>query len=398
MSRNIDAVICEPSAVSMPLVRWKNGPLGAWPSAAAAALDASSRPRMTSLPPGEARILPTDVRIREVHAASVARKTHFSHISCTIFSLATEPVMPLAKTSDMARTRSDGLPSRSPKLSDCMGLSCTTSRCGLSVAPIAQRPPSTRSRPNLLSSTPRCRMPLSSGMIEVRGPTAGANDWTASSRSKALQLKSTTSNFSVSLSACTVGGFFSVTSPFGLLITRPALASSAARFGRTRKVTSLPASSILPPKYPPMAPAPTTRMRMGEFLLLFLGASSEWRVGKASIRYSPFAIRLFSPLLPLLPERANLEFKRPGAARLLVELPVRRRHRRRRHQQIRIVQRFLAPELFAAFAHPGGVDAGIDDQMRDMDVLRPEFARHRLRHRAKPEFGAGEGGKAAASA
>ena len=105
-------------------------------------------------------------------------------------------------------------------------------------------------------------MPLSSGMIEVCGPTAGANDLIASSRSNALQLNSTTSNFSVSLSACTVGGFFSVTSPFGLLITRPAVASSAARRGRTRKVTSRPACSILPPKYPPIAPAPTTRMRI----------------------------------------------------------------------------------------------------------------------------------------
>ena len=72
-------------------------------------------------------------------------------------------------------------------------------------------------------------------MIDVCGPTAGANDLMASSRSKALQLSSTTSNFSLSVSACTVGGFFSVTSPFGLLMTRPALASSDARFGRTRK-------------------------------------------------------------------------------------------------------------------------------------------------------------------
>jgi hypothetical protein len=92
----------------------------------------------------------------------------------------------------------------------------------------------------------------------------------ASARSNALQLSSTTSNFSVSLSACTVGGFFSVTSPAGLLMTRPALASSDARLGRTRNVTSRPACSSLPPKYPPIAPAPTTRTRMlKSFLLLF---------------------------------------------------------------------------------------------------------------------------------
>jgi len=63
-----------------------------------------------------------------------------------------------------------------------------------------------------------------------------------------LQLNSTTSNFSSSLSACTAGGFSNVTSPAGLLITRPALASSAARFGRTRKVMSWPPCSSLPPK------------------------------------------------------------------------------------------------------------------------------------------------------
>ena len=76
---------------------------------------------MKSLPPGTARILPTEVRIRQVEAASEARNTHFSHISCTMFSLATEPVLPLAMTSAMARTRSESLPSRSPKLSDCIG-------------------------------------------------------------------------------------------------------------------------------------------------------------------------------------------------------------------------------------------------------------------------------------
>src|ERR1700745_2280055 len=101
---------------------------------------------------------------------------------------------------------------------------------------------------------------------------------------------------------------------------------------------------------------------------------------------------------PLLAEWPDLELKGPGAARLLVQLPVGGGDGSRRHQQIRIVERFLAPELFAALAHPGGVDAGIDDQMRDMDVLRPELARHRLRHGAKPEFRAGKRRIAAAAA
>src|ERR1700720_4320891 len=139
-------------------------------------------------------------------------------------------------------------------------------------------------------------MPLSSGIIAVCAPTAGANDRIASSRSKALQLKSTASNVSLSLSASTVGGFFNVTSPLGLLITRPASASSAARRGRTRKVTSRPAASILPPKYPPMAPAPTTRIRIVQFLLLLL-LEGEWRAGNSERGnlHSLFAIRYLRP-------------------------------------------------------------------------------------------------------
>src|SRR6478735_7817128 len=43
----------------------------------------------------------------------------------------------------------------------------------------------------------------------------------------------------------------------------PVAASFSARAGRTRKVTSRPASRSRPPKYPPVAPAPTTRKRMG---------------------------------------------------------------------------------------------------------------------------------------
>ena len=72
----------EPSAVSMPLgalQKWRAR--GAWPAAVATALHSSSIPRMKSLPPGEARIVPTGARIRQVEAASEARNTHFSHIS-----------------------------------------------------------------------------------------------------------------------------------------------------------------------------------------------------------------------------------------------------------------------------------------------------------------------------
>src|SRR6478672_6280081 len=122
-------------------------------------------------------------------------------------------------------------------------------------------------------------------------------------------------------------------------------------------------------------------------------ASSEW----LALHYSPFATH-YSPFLPLFAERADFHLERPGAFRLLVELPIGARDRGRRHQQVRIVQRLLAPYLFAALAHPGGVNAGIDDEMRDMNVLRPQFARHRLRDPAQAELGAGKGGKAAAAA
>src|SRR5271163_1622579 len=58
-----------------------------------------------------------------------------------------------------------------------------------------------------------------------------------------------------------------VTSPCGLTICRPLSRSCAARRGRTRKVTSRPAWARRPPKYPPVAPAPTTKRRMALFLL-----------------------------------------------------------------------------------------------------------------------------------
>src|SRR5438270_5014233 len=103
-------------------------------------------------------------------------------------------------------------------------------------------------------------------------------------------------------------------------------------------------------------------------------------------------------VLPLLTEGADFHLERPGALRLLIELPIGRRDRGRRHQQVRIVERIGAERFQAPLPYPLGVDAGIDDEMGDMDILRAEFARHRLRHSAQPEFGAGKGGIAAATA
>src|SRR5581483_166427 len=139
-------------------------------------------------------------------------------------------------------------------------------------------------------------------------------------------------------------------------------------------------------------------MRIGFSFLDRRMANSEWRVANSTISVPirhPISDCCYSPFLA---ERTNLHLEGPGALRLLVELPIGVRDRGRWHQEIGIVERFLAPDLRTALAHPGGVDAGIDDEMRDMDVLRPELARHRLRHRTQAELGAGESGKAAAAA
>src|SRR5437660_1721609 len=102
--------------------------------------------------------------------------------------------------------------------------------------------------------------------------------------------------------------------------------------------------------------------------------------------------------LPLLTEGADLHLKRPGAFRLLIELPIGRRDRGRRHQQIRIVERIGAERFQAPLPNPLGVDTRIDDEMSDMDVFRSQLARHRLRHSAQSKLGAGKGGIAAAAA
>ena len=109
-------------------------------------------------------------------------------------------------------------------------------------------------------------------------------------------------------------------------------------------------------------------------------------------------------ILPLFPERADFHLEGPGAARLLVELPVRGRDGGGRHQQVRVVQRLLAPELFASLPHPGGLGqflrfgfhlealaihqveprpAGI---CADFKNLPPDVCRHRHCHRQRPRL------------
>src|SRR5262245_47314694 len=103
-------------------------------------------------------------------------------------------------------------------------------------------------------------------------------------------------------------------------------------------------------------------------------------------------------LLPLLAEGADFQLERPGALRLLVELPVGVCDRCRRHQEVRVVECIRAKRLDATLPYPFGIDAGVDDEVRDVDVLRPQLARYRLRHRAQAELGTGKGCKAAAAA
>src|SRR3954469_16213906 len=87
--------------------------------------------------------------------------------------------------------------------------------------------------------------------------------------------------------------------------------------------------------------------------------------------------------LPLLAEGPYFQLERPGAPRLLVKLPVGFRDRRWRHQEIGIVQRPRPQRLEPPLAHPFGIDAGIDDQMGDVDVFRTQFACGRLRNGAQ---------------
>src|SRR5882672_703651 len=77
--------------------------------------------------------------------------------------------------------------------------------------------------------------------------------------------------------------------------------------------------------------------------------------------------------LPFFAEGTYFQLERPGAARLLIELPVGLRDRRRRHQQVWIVERARPEGLDPPLAHPFRVDAGIDHEMGDVDVLRAQF-------------------------
>src|ERR1700730_9896372 len=97
---------------------------------------------------------------------------------------------------------------------------------------------------------------------------------------------------------------------------------------------------------------------------------------------------------PFFRKGSDLALERPGVGRLLIDLPISLGDRGRPHPPTRIElgESRLALPLLDPLAHPRGVDTGVDDQMGDVDVLRTEFPRRTLRHRAQAELGAGEGG------
>src|SRR6266478_9722955 len=89
---------------------------------------------------------------------------------------------------------------------------------------------------------------------------------------------------------------------------------------------------------------------------------------------------------PFFRKGSDLAFERPGVARLLIDLPIGLGDRFRPHQpaRIEIGEGRLALPLLDPLAHPCGVDAGVDDQVGDVDVLR---GRARAPRSAPPRAG-----------
>ena len=81
----------------------------------------------------------------------------------------------------------------------------------------------------------------------------------------------------------------------------------------------------------------------------------------------------------------------PGAARLGVQVPVVVGDVLGVEDAGAVLQRIALGEVLG---DEGGVDGTVDDDVRDVDALRPELARQALRQRAQRMLGAGEGGKA----
>src|SRR5262249_2221767 len=87
------------------------------------------------------------------------------------------------------------------------------------------------------------------------------------------------------------------------------------------------------------------------------------------------------------------ELERPRVGWLLVEVPVRLRHRVGPHQPAgrEVGERCVPRALPDPLADPGGVYARIDDEVGDGDVLRTELPGRARRERPQAELRAGEG-------
>src|SRR4051794_38222955 len=91
---------------------------------------------------------------------------------------------------------------------------------------------------------------------------------------------------------------------------------------------------------------------------------------------------------PFLYSGTKIEFMGPAVAALLMGKPIRFGNRGGLGQAVR---RDLAgldpPGRLHALMDGFAIDAGVDDEMDDVNILRPELARHGLGQRAETEFG-----------
>src|SRR3546814_4179326 len=88
---------------------------------------------------------------------------------------------------------------------------------------------------------------------------------------------------------------------------------------------------------------------------------------------------------PFFSPGAEVEFVRPRASGLLVE------HHIIGGDRLRVEDQVLRPriiEVGMAALDEIGVDRAVDDRVRDVNALRPQFARHRLREHTQRPLGA----------
>src|SRR5882672_10704350 len=95
---------------------------------------------------------------------------------------------------------------------------------------------------------------------------------------------------------------------------------------------------------------------------------------------------------PFFAEGTDLLFKGPRVARLLIKLPICLGDRRGPHQpfDVEVLHRLVTLAFPDSIAHPSRVHSGIDYEMSDVDIPRPQFPRSALRHCTEPKLRGGE--------